>query len=96
MRLLTPSGTVLAVVSGCVVTGVFALLFFAGAYGLRSEFFASERFTDLLYAPTLIDDVLLGDGRLSDWFFWPTPQIFTETRHRIRHVIVDSILVETK
>jgi len=78
MRSLTRSGTVLAVASGCVITGVFALLFFAGAYGLRSEFFSSKRFTDLLYMPTLIDDVLLGNGHLSDWFFWPTPQIFTE------------------
>ena len=78
MRALTRNGTVLGVASGCVAVVVFALLFFAGTYELRGEFFSSRRFTDLLYTPTLIDDVLLGNGHLSDWFFWPTPQIFTE------------------
>ena len=78
MQGVTRNGTVLAVAGGCVATGVFALLFFAGAYDLRHHFFSRFRFADLLYTPTLIDDVLLGDGHLKDWFFWPTPQIFTE------------------
>ena len=78
MRALTRNGTVLGVASGCVAVVVFALLFFAGSYELRGEFFSSRRFTDLLYTPTLIDDVLLGNGHFSDRFFWPTPQIFTE------------------
>ncbi|MAM21995.1 MAG: hypothetical protein CL390_08800 [Acidiferrobacteraceae bacterium] len=64
--------------TGSFVTGIFALLIFVGAYDLRHHFFSRFRFADLLYTPTLIDDVLLGEGHLKDWFFWPTPQIFTE------------------
>ena len=33
---------------------------------------------DMLYIPDLVQDVLLGSGRLSDWFFAPSPELFTE------------------
>ncbi len=33
---------------------------------------------DMLYIPDLVQDVLLGSGRLSDWFFSPSPELFTE------------------
>lgn len=33
---------------------------------------------DMLYIPDLVEDVLLGPGRLSDWFFAPSPELFTE------------------
>ena len=33
---------------------------------------------DMLYIPDLVQDVLLGPGRLSDWFFAPSPELFTE------------------
>ena len=78
MPRLTLSGSLGIALTGSFVTGVFALLMFMGAYDLRHHFFSRSRFADLLYTPTLIDDVLLGDGHLKDWFFWPTPQIFTE------------------
>ena len=32
----------------------------------------------MLYIPDLVQDVLLGSGRLSDWFFAPSPELFTE------------------
>ena len=78
MPRLTLSGSLGIALAGSFVTAVFALLMFMGAYDLRHHFFSRSRFADLLYTPTLIDDVLLGDGHLKDWFFWPTPQIFTE------------------
>ena len=78
MPRLTRSGSLGIALTGSFVTGVFALLMFIGAYDLRHHFFSRFRFADLLYTPTLIDDVLLGEGHLKDWFFWPTPQIFTE------------------
>ena len=33
---------------------------------------------DMLYIPDFVQDVLLGSGRLSDWFFAPSPELFTE------------------
>ena len=33
---------------------------------------------DMLYIPDLVQDVLFGPGRLSDWFFAPSPELFTE------------------
>jgi hypothetical protein len=33
---------------------------------------------DMLYIPDLVQDVLLGSGRLLDWFFAPSPELFTE------------------
>ena len=72
------SRPVLKTVVVCLVTGLFTLLMFAGAHELADQFFSRMRFTDLLYTPSLIADVLLGSGHLNEWYFWPTPQFFTE------------------
>ena len=33
---------------------------------------------DMLYIPDFVQDVLLGSGRLANWFFAPSPELFTE------------------